>query len=151
MIQYPLIFESETKASPGIQGTWVTQSQGHSSTCSVPREFSGSGGGLSPEDLFNHALTNCFVATFKVYAENSKLEFDSISAHSRLVVEAGEERRVVMKKIDIHVKILNPSNSEKALQLAKKASDGGFILNSVKTERHFTFEIISSAASKLVR
>ncbi len=43
-----------------------------------------------------------------------------------------------MRSVHIHVKIFNPSNSDKALLLANKASDAGFILNSVKTERHFT-------------
>ena len=143
MIKYPLFFESETQASSGTRGTWVTRSQNHSSTCSVPEEFLGSGGALSPEDLFNHALTNCFVATFKVYAENSKLTFDSLSAQSRLHVEADDQKNVVMKSIHIHVKIKNPTNPDKALFLAKKAVSAGFILNSVKTERHFTFEILT--------
>ncbi len=144
MINYPLIFESQTEARSGTKGTWVTQSQKHSSVCCVPQEFLGSGGALSPEDLFNHALTNCFIATFKVYAENSKLSFDSVTANSRLVVEADENHKVTMKSIHIHVKIFNPSNPDKALLLANKASDAGFILNSVKTERHFTFEIGSN-------
>ncbi len=144
MIKYPISFESETRAPSGTQSPWTTQSQNYSSTCSVPLEFMGSGGALSPEDLFNHALTNCFVATFKVYAENSKLGFESVSAHSRLVVDAGEDRKITMQSIHIAVKIFNPSNPEKALLLAKKAADGGFILNSVKTQRHFTFEVLTN-------
>lgn len=144
MINYPLTFESETSALAGVNGTWTSQSQEHFSKCSVPQEFMGSGGALSPEDLFNHALTNCFVATFKVYAENSKLGFSRVIAKSRLVVEPGEDRKPIMKSIHIHVKILNPTNIEKALLLAQKASQGGFILNSVKTERHFTFETVET-------
>jgi len=147
MINYPLIFESQTEAPAGTRGTWTTQSQNYSSTCSVPLEFFGSGGALSPEDLFNHALTNCFMATFKVYAENSRVHYDSLKVNSRLVVESGEDRKVVMKSIYMDVKIENPSNPDKALLLAKKASEGGFILNSVKTERHFTFQIVSSSPS----
>ena len=144
MINYPLSFDSQTLAYPGTRGTWVTTSQGHTSTCSVPEEFLGSGGALSPEDLFNHALTNCFVATFKVYAENSKLNFKSVFAESRLIVEPGVDGKTTMKSIAIHVKITDPSDAQKALLLAKKASQGGFILNSVKTERNFTFEIESN-------
>lgn len=150
MINYPLFFESQTAAPSGTHGTWVTQSQKHSSVCCVPQEFLGSGGALSPEDLFNHALTNCFIATFKVYAENSKLSFDSVTANSRLVVEADENHKVTMKSIHIHVKIFNPSSSDKALLLAKKASNAGFILNSVKTDRFFTFEIESNVNSSEV-
>ena len=142
MIKYPLSFESQTTAQSGTRGTWVTQSQQHSSECCVPKEFLGSGGALSPEDLFNHALTNCFIATFKVYAENSKLSFDSVKADSQLVVEEDQtNHKVTMKSIKIHVKIFKPSDREKALKLAERASNDGFILNSVKTDRYFTFEI----------
>lgn len=85
----------------------------------------GSGGALSPEDLFNHALTNCFVATFKVYAENSKFHFSRVIAKSSLVVEPGEDRKPIMKSIHIHVKILNPTNKEKALSFSPKSISGG--------------------------
>ena len=87
------------------------------------------------------------MATFKVYAENSKLGFDSVSTKSRLVVDVGVDRKPVMKSIYIHVKISNPSHIDKALLLAKKASESGFILNSVKTERYFTFEVTSNTDS----
>lgn len=148
MIHYPIEFASHTQAKSGIGGTWTSQSEANTSHCCVPKEFLGPGGALSPEDLFNHALTNCFVATFKVYAENSKLNFDSLTAKSTLTVEPGSDGKPVMKKIEIHVKIFNPSNKDKALMLAKKASEGGFILNSVKTERHFTFEMLFSDNTK---
>ena len=105
---------------------------------------------MSPEDLFNHALTNCFLATFKVYAENSKLDFESISAKTRLVVEPGIDRKPIRKSIHFHITIVNPSSPEKALIFAKKASEGGFILYSVKTERHFTFETTTDAPLKKV-
>ncbi len=141
MIQYPIEFQCESTATSGTQGTWTSLSQEKQSLCSVPVEFMGSGGGLSPEDLFNQALSNCFVATFKVYAENSKLDFEKLSTSSRLVVDLDEGRKPVMKSIYIQVKIHKPSNAERALLLAKKASTSGFILNSVKTEKHFSFEI----------
>ena len=144
MIKYPIDFLSKTVAREGTSGTWSTESGPHMSHCSVPVEFLGSGGALSPEDLFNHALTNCFVATFKVYAENSELNFASVSVQSRLVVDLDEHKKPVMKAIHLDVKIYDPSNAERALLLAKKASESGFILNSVKTEKHFKFEVLAA-------
>lgn len=144
MIKYPLEFNSKTVAREGTSGTWSSESGPHMSHCSVPVEFLGSGGALSPEDLFNHALTNCFVATFKVYAENSKLSFASVAVQSKLVVDLDENKKPVMKSIHMDVKIFDPSNSERALIIAKKASESGFILNSVKTQKHFNFQVLAA-------
>jgi organic hydroperoxide reductase OsmC/OhrA len=143
MIKYPIDFHSKTVAREGTSGIWSTESGAHMSHCSVPVEFLGSGGALSPEDLFNHALTNCFVATFKVYAENSKLNFASVAVQSRLVVDLDEHKKPVMKSIHLDVKIFDPTNAERALLLAKKASESGFILNSVKTNKHFNFQVLA--------
>lgn len=142
MIQYPLEFLSETVALNGTKANWTTKSQFEVSQVSIPPEFMGPGGALSPEDLFNHALANCFVATFKVYAENSRLTFDDVTVSSKLVVDLDESKRPVMKEFFLTAKIKNPSNSDKAILLAKKASDSGFILNSVKTKCHFDFEVV---------
>ncbi len=142
MIQYPLEFLSETVAMNGTKSNWTTKSQFEESQVSIPPEFMGPGGALSPEDLFNHALANCFVATFKVYAENSRLTFEDVSVSSKLVVDLDESKRPVMKEFFLSAKIKNPSNPDKALLLAKKASDSGFILNSVKTKCHFDFKIV---------
>ncbi len=142
MIQYPLSFKSETVASNGVSSLWKTRSQYDESNLCIPPEFLGPGGALSPEDLFNQALTNCFVATFKVFAENSKLSFEKLTAHSQLIVDLDEKKRPVMKEFFLKVEISNPSSHDKALVLAKKASETGFILNSVKTICHFDFKVM---------
>lgn len=142
MIQYPVEFNSKTTAQNGMQSEWETESKYGTTPVSIPPEFMGPGGSLSPEDLFNHALANCFVATFKVYAENSKVTFEALEVDSRLVVDLDEQKRPVMKELYLKAKIISPSHSEKALMLADKAFRSGFILNSVKTKCHFDFQII---------
>ena len=142
MIQYPIEFIAATKAAGGIKTNWSTTSSEGETAVAIPPSFQGPGGGHSPEDLFNYALVNCFVATFKVYAENSRLTFEGVSVASRLVVDLDEKRRPVMKEFFLQAKIKNPSSSDKAMLLAKKAADSGFILNSVKTQCHFDFEIV---------
>lgn len=141
-MQYPMEFNSVTESKNGIQSNWKTVSQYNESAVSIPPEFLGPGGALSPEDLYNHALTNCFVATFKVYAENSRLTFSDLKVESKLVVDLDDQNKPVMKEFFLNAKIIAPSNPQKALLIAKKASEGGFILNSVKTKCHFDFEII---------
>ncbi len=142
MTNYPLEFNSQTTSTAGIQSNWKTKSNDRESPMAIPPEFSGPGGGFSPEDLFNQALANCFVATFKVYAENSKLSFEDLTVNARLVVDHDETKRPVMKEFFLHAKIKVPSNADKAILLAKKASQSGLILNSVKTICHFNFEVV---------
>ncbi len=141
MMPYPIEFKSETASKTGMSSTWMSRSQYQETLISIPPEFNGPGGGLSPEDLFNQALTNCFIATFKVYAENSKLTFEDLIVSSKLIVDLDENRRPIMKEFFLTAQIHSPSNAERALLLAKKASESGFILNSVKTQCHFEFKI----------
>lgn len=98
MTTYPLEFNSETTSASGIQANWKTKSSDRESPMAIPPEFNGPGGGFSPEDLFNQALANCFVATFKVYAENSKLTFEDLIVNARLIVDHDESKRPVMKE-----------------------------------------------------
>jgi organic hydroperoxide reductase OsmC/OhrA len=140
-MQFPMLFKSETEATADAGQTWQTTSGPHSSCVAIPPEFSGPGGGLSPEDLFNHALTNCFVATFKVYAKNSRLTFDSVHAHGDLVVDLDENRKPVMKSFKLRAQISGASDRDKALLLANKAAKSGFILNSVKTACEFDIQV----------
>lgn len=141
MIKYPIEFIASGSSSAGIASTWSNQLSGFTVQAAIPPEFSGPGGGLSPEDLYNSALANCFVGTFKVLAENSRLSYSEIRLQSKLVVDLDENKKPVMKDFYLSVSIVGPSNPDKALLLAKKASENGFILNSVKTKCHFSFEV----------
>ena len=142
MIKYPIQFEVSAQANSGLSTPWSATALGHKTVCSIPPEFEGPGGALSPEDLFAHALTNCFIATFKVYAEHSKLVFDDLTAKSKLIVDLNESKKPVMKRLELTVNLKNPNNPERAKILAKKAFESGFILNSVKTELDFNFNVV---------
>lgn len=136
-----MTFQSQTEATADAGQTWTTTSGANASCVAIPPEFSGPGGGLSPEDLFNHALTNCFVATFKVYAKNSRLTFDTVQAHGDLVVDLDENKKPVMKSFKLRAQIIGASDPSKALLLANKAAKSGFILNSVKTLCEFDIQV----------
>jgi len=141
MINYPLNFKARTKSPAGMQSAWKSGPGGEEMVCAVPAEFEGPGGGFSPEDLYLGALSNCFVATFKVYAEHSKLQFEEVEVESSLVVDLDDRKRPVMKEAEFLVKIRGASNVDRARLLAKKASESGFVLNSVKSTLKFSFEI----------
>lgn len=134
MQSYPFSFHAQAKSDSGIGTLWNVNSAGHELTCAIPPEFEGPGGGLSPEDLFAQALTNCFVATFKVYAEKSKLTFGSLEVKSELVVGVGDAGKPVMQSCRLKVNILGCEKPDRVRTIAQKAFESGFILNSVKTK-----------------
>ncbi len=142
MIQYPLHFTSHSESPSGMATHWkAIASELPVCSVAIPPEFDGPGGAHSPEDLFNLALGNCFIATFKVYAQMSKLEFTKVSVDTHLSVDVDDAKRPVMKSAELRVKIEGASDARKAQLLADKASRSGFILNSVKTALTFSFEI----------
>ncbi len=134
MINYPMSFFAEARSRSGISEVWEIKSENRQLTCAIPPEFEGPGGGFSPEDLFAQALTNCFVATFKVYAEKSKLTFGAVEAKSELIVAPGESGKPVMQKCLIRVDITGCEKPDRVRSIAQRAFESGFILNSVKTQ-----------------
>lgn len=133
MISYPLYFNGESLAQPGIEQSWKTSSSKMSSSCAVPVEFEGGGGHFSPEDYFLMALQNCFIATFKVFAYYSKLQFSTLKAHATLTVDKNEGGQPVMKELVLKVHIEDAQDLKKAKLLVNKTLETGFILKSVKT------------------
>ncbi len=144
MIQYPLKFTVRSQSSAGIQSAWQSQAQSydHQVPMSIPIEFEGPGTGLSPEDLYAMALQNCFIATFKVFAEKSKLPFESITTESVLEVDRNEKGHPWMARIALKVTLKGVDREESARRLLEKTSQSCMILNSVQTQKTFQFEII---------
>ena len=142
MITYPLSFTANCQASSGIASPWEAQASGKKVTCAIPVEFEGPGGGFSPEDLYVLAVSNCFVATFKVIAEKSKLEFKSLSVEARLTVDRDERGHPWMKACDLQVSIESTQNDrERVLRLLTKASESCLVANSIKTKVSFEFNV----------
>ncbi len=141
MITYPIIFEGSAEASQGMKTNWEVEASGFKEMCAVPVEFEGQGGSFSPEDFFLLALENCFVATFKVFSEYSKLTFEKLKINSKLVVDKDPAGSPMMSKIDFDITLTGVSDEKRALLLVKKTLENGFILRSVKTEITHTINI----------
>ena len=142
MIHFPIEFQASSKASQGMQTPWKGGSPNLPEiTLAIPKEFEGPGNGYSPEDLYALALENCFIATFKVMAERSRLEFESIIVEVTLTVDRNEKKVPWMAKTDFKVTLTGASNPDKASRLLAKTETSCFVLNSVKTEKIFHYEI----------
>lgn len=133
MISYPLFFNGESVAEPGMNTGWQTSASDMSAQCAVPVEFEGGGGQFSPEDYFLMALQNCFVATFKVFSHYSKLQFSNVKTHAKLTVDKSPEGQPMMKELHLRISIEGAQDLKKAKLLVNKTLDTGFILKSVKT------------------
>ena len=146
MIQYPLSFKVNSTATAPIADAWNSSytpvgGNPQSSAVAIPPEFEGPGGAFSPEDFYALALINCFIATFKVIAEKSKIAYENVFAEGTLTVDRGEGGAPWMSGFHLKVILKAPSNKERAERLLEKTSQACLILNSVKTIKTFEFEI----------
>ena len=143
MITYPLHFGVSAESSSGIQTTWTTRAEALDASVpvAIPPEFEGPGGGFSPEDLYAIALANCFVATFKVFAEKSRLEYRDVKVHARLAVDRDPAGKPWMARVDVRVDLSGAAREDQARRLLERTSQSCMILNSVNTEKHFEFNV----------
>lgn len=133
------IFNIKTSSISGINTSWNTTINNELLILDIPKDFQGPGNHISPEDLFAASLGNCFLATFKVIAEKSKLNFESIDVHVELILDEDLlTSKTVMKKANFKIYLFSPDNIDRANRILNKTPDNCMILNSVKTE--FTFQ-----------
>lgn len=137
-------FQVKSAAQPGINVNWQTSAHSMDTAlpAAVPHEFLGPGGGFSPEDFYSLAIVNCYVATFKVYAEKSNLNFDEITADVTLEVDRDEKGFPWMARAHLNVQLYRPSSKEKAQAVLDKALKGCLVMNSIRTEKTTTLQII---------
>lgn len=150
MIKYPLTFKAQSQSTEGIQNPWTTSVSHFDSqlTCAIPQEFEGPGDGYSPEDFFLLASTNCFIATFKVFAEKSRLSYESLTVKSQLTMDRNEQGTPWMKSVELHINLDKPNQYELAKRLLVKVSQNCFVLNSLKSEKTFKLSIDQSPISE---
>jgi organic hydroperoxide reductase OsmC/OhrA len=142
MFSYPMVFGTSVTASDDSRLPWPATASGHDVLVNIPPEFNGPGGALSPEDLYALALTNCFVATFKVFAANSKMSFQSMDVKDQLTVDLDESKKPSMHAFHFDINLQAPNDPDRARRLVEKTINSGFILTSVKTAISYQLEII---------
>lgn len=134
MYNLPIEFSTTAKATSDFEQTWISNSGESQTVCCIPNEFGGHGGGLSPEDLFLQAATNCFIGTFKVIAKLSKLNYSDILVNSKLVVDKNTLGKTIMKSIHLDISVFNSEKNDRFTTIIEKSIRDGFILNSIKSE-----------------
>jgi organic hydroperoxide reductase OsmC/OhrA len=145
MSSLPKIFKVESFGDSGIDTNWLN-SLSENKACTpivmaIPPEFEGPGGTYSPEDLYALSLLNCYLATFKVIAAKSKLEFKSIHGTSQLSVDKNNGNLLWMARAEMSIVLKGVDRPDRALNLLKKTKAHCMIINSVNTEIIFHFSI----------
>jgi uncharacterized OsmC-like protein len=143
MVKFPMKFEVSANASSGINSQWTAQTDLLPPIPSaIPPEFMGPGGGYSPEDLFALAVVNCVIATFKVYAERAKIEFQTIQGKALLTVDKlATEAGFGMTQIDITLNVIGASDLEKTKKTLEMAIKDCAVSNSIKSGKTFHINI----------
>lgn len=132
-------FEVKAVASPGVSSHWSCQTDSLPPILSaIPPEFTGPGGGYSPEDLFALSILNCMIATYKVYAEKGKVTFQEIAGKALLTVDKNPaEMSFHMSHIEIFFHVKGASDTEKGRKLLESAIRDCAVSNSIKSGKTF--------------
>lgn len=135
--------QSSLEHIPRVWKTAVVSAQGSSPTedliGAIPPEFSGPGGGYSPEDFFALAIANCYLATFKVIAEKSKLAYSDISVDCVLEVDKEDRKFPWMARAHLEVLLNGTGNPERGLRLLEKVSGQCLVHQSIQTKVTYAF------------
>jgi organic hydroperoxide reductase OsmC/OhrA len=145
MLNFPLTFSGSARMTAGSDSTWPASAQSEFNlTCAVPPEFAGPGGGASPEDLYVLALLNCFLATFKVMAEKSRISFSEALGEGKLIIDRDAKGVPWMQRTELRVEIHGIEQPERVLRLAQKVLDSGMILRSVRTQLSLELSLVEA-------
>jgi peroxiredoxin-like protein len=102
----------------------------------TPPQFpKGMPGIWSPEHLFTAAVSSCLMTTFLSIAENSKLEYSSISIKASGKLEM-VEGKFLMTRVELYptLTINKETDHDRALRILQKSEAACLISNSVKSE-----------------
>ena len=143
MYKFPIEFEFNATANDVFAEGWSSVSHEYEGLrCDIPRKFDGMGQGFSPEELFGLSMLNCFVATFKFYAQQSSLKFAKLQSKAVLSVDRNSDGKPCMHKVESVITLSDVSDVVLAQKLFLESQQNCFILNSVKTESDFSLVII---------
>lgn len=110
----------------------------------TPPQFpKGMPGIWSPEHLFTAAVSSCLMTTFLSIAENSKLEYSSISIKASGKLEM-VEGKFLMTRVELYptLTINKETDLDRALRILQKSEAACLISNSVKSEVFMQAEIL---------
>jgi organic hydroperoxide reductase OsmC/OhrA len=128
MVEYSEDYDAHAEVTNDADA-WTTRSRGEFEVGITP-EFGGDFDGPCPENYYAVTLTNCFLATLKVIADNSNQEFRKITGDGRLKLRP-DDGSTVVDSFDLEVEFHVDSPSRKPESILGMTREHCFILNSV--------------------
>jgi organic hydroperoxide reductase OsmC/OhrA len=110
--------------------SWTTSSRGEFEVGVTP-EFGGDFDGPAPENYYAVTLTNCFLATLKVIANNSNQDFKKIIGNGTLKLRP-DDGKTTVDSFELEVEFHVNSSSAATDRILEMTSKHCFILNSVE-------------------
>ncbi len=141
-MNFPLEFSVSSSSTSGIDTLWDAKYEKNSLKCAIPPCFEGPGKGASPEDLYALSLLNCYIATFKVFAEKSRLKYDKIEGTAKLVLDQDPSGNPWMAKVILNYKLFSPDDKNRAERILKKVETQSMVINSVKSNVEINWTVI---------
>ena len=109
----------------------------------IPSELDGDFESPAPENYYSVALTNCFVATFKVIADNSDVSFEEFRADGTLRLRP-DGKTTVVDSFELDVELHTDVAERQTKVLLERTEGKRFILSSVDFPVTVNTEIVSS-------
>ena len=133
-MQSSIDFSVSSVSTSGIKTVWEAKYADICLKIAIPPCFGGPGNEASPEDLYLLSLLNCLIATFKVFAEKSKLGYERLDGFANLNLIQEPSGVSSFKNINIELELFSPENRVKAERLFNKVESQSMIVNSVTTK-----------------
>jgi organic hydroperoxide reductase OsmC/OhrA len=121
--------------------SWATGSRGEFEVGITP-EFGGEFDGPAPENYYAVTLTNCFVATLKVVADNSDQAYEKVVADGTLRLRP-DDGSTVVDSFDLDVEFHVDSPTRKTESILRMTRRNCFILNSVDFPVNVEHEVVT--------
>ena len=128
MIEYSEDYRAHAEATDDAD-SWPTDSR-RTVEVGITPDFGGDFDGPAPENYYAITLTNCYVATLKVIADNSNQPFERIIADG-IVKLRPDDGTTIVDSFELEVEMHVDSAESKAEAILERTQDYCFILNSV--------------------
>lgn len=136
----------------GREGVLECEAAGAGLTFSAPPEFGGEPGAWTPEHLLLGAVASCFVTTFRVMAEYSRLEVRGFSVRAEGAIEKGAGGyRFTVIKLRPNLTLAREEDRERALRLAAKAEQACIISRSLTAKVELELDVDVATAEFAAR
>ena len=142
MIKFPLNFEVFAEAEEGVSSPWHAQTNAiEPIKCCLPVEFSGPGGGYTPEDLFTISAINCIIGAFKFHCDKQNQSFKKIKGKASLTLSLEENEKLCFTALEVFLEVEGAKDKETIKKILEDAITNCPVCNAIKVPKTLHIDI----------